>query len=163
MHAWLIVGVILGAMPISPKLQAPFAQRICRYDAAYPGAGKARSYVIHDRDSPDPEARQMTELLRKAGFVVEAVAESVLDEKPGDVFMVFVMPGVNAEAVSEYCRRFSVLSFSGDPKPVRAGLLSIGLEQGVDGRAKIIIHAKSLSQERHRLSSRVVRLAEVIR
>lgn len=77
--------------------------------------------------------------------------------------MVFVMPGVAAEKVSAYCRKHGVLFFSWVPRPVRAGLLSIGLEKGADGRAKIIIHAKSLSQERHQLSSRVVRLAEAIR
>lgn len=73
MHLLLIVGVILGAMPIPPKLQVPFAQRISRYDAAYPGAGKTRSYLIHPQGAPDDEAKEMVELLEKAGFVVRSV------------------------------------------------------------------------------------------
>lgn len=155
-------------MPVSPNLQAPFVAKIARYDRAYPKKDKPKALVLHRSGEPSSETKQMVKLLGNNGFQVQLVTDSSLSSVKDKVFLVFAMPGVDTQALSAFCKKRKVLSFSGDPEPVREGQLSIALELFTEPgesrtKVRILIHAISLGKEDHQMHSSVVKLSEVIR
>ncbi|MDF1563347.1 MAG: YfiR family protein [Deltaproteobacteria bacterium] len=99
----------------------------------------------------------------KTGARAKPVSESDLKNKIREAHVVYVMTGVDAEAVGKLCAAHSVLSITGNPKFVEDGDVSIGLEIASGGRPKIVVNILRVSTEGHTFSSQLLRLARIIR
>jgi hypothetical protein len=146
-------------------MQVVLLAKILRYDDVLGAArpAKIRVIVAHPGKTPDAAASEMAATFTAAGFAeVELVTQGRAPSKVEGAHVVYLMSGVETEAIAAACEKHRVLSFADDIASVEQGLVPIGIGLTSANRPEIIVHLPRLRAQGHELSAQLLRLSRVI-
>ncbi len=147
-------------MPLPLDIQTAMFKKIFSYDRALAADDKMKVLVVH-ADNPS-EVERVVSSFTRAGVSSAGVSESELAASIRLASVVYVLPGVSADAVKSFCARNGVLSISGVPSLAEQGHVSIGLG-AESGKPKIIINLNRVKRENHELSAQLLELSKIVR
>ncbi|MBN1302615.1 MAG: YfiR family protein [Melioribacteraceae bacterium] len=145
-------NILAQGMDIPANLQAALFKKIFAFNNTLKSKGSAEVAVLTGSGS----GGDVVAAFKDAGISVKEVSGSNV---PGDVDVVYVMPGV-ASPKSQTAGK-GVLSISGVGSYAEKGDVAIGI--GVEGgKPKIIIHFAQLKAEGQEISADLLKIAKVI-
>lgn len=160
----LAVAATLHAMPLEPKLQAALLTKIIAYDsslaASQPGT-PPRVLVVYKNASAG--VKNLLDALRDAGIDAFAVSEQTVEEEIMNARLLYLMPDVDADALSELSARAGTLSVSGTAGFAEAGKIAVGFGLGDEGRPQIVVNLTQVQREGHRFAPQFLSLTRIVR
>lgn len=161
------VSVITGsslftapAAAVAPALQGAILAKVLNYDQTLSGRSPKVLIIAMGTDGDAKALAAAFEKLEAAVKVVEPAAFNAAQASWGDA--AYFVPGQLTAAAGELCRTHNVLSMSASVSDVEAGRASVGV--GVSGgKPEIVINVTRVGLEGHKLSSRLLSLARVVR
>ena len=153
-------GQALGQNTQVPlALQAGLFKKIFRFDPILQGTTPLKVLVVFNGSSTKIK-EEVVDAFEAVGISATPVKDSQLLRTSKEDTVAYLMPGV--VSLKRLCEQRGLLSITGTPEMVESGEASIGLEMK-RYQPKIIVHLEQLKAEGHSLSSKVLKLARVIR
>ena len=172
--AWLLsltmlapaASLLAEEMPVDSEQQCTMFKRIFAYDNHLRDSENIVVLVVAQTiDGSDVTA--VTAAFRATGMYPAAIT---IDSFTADLTatlsprstVVYVMPGVDYDAIDAFAASQGFLSVSGLPSLVESGKVSVSVDMAA-GRPQVVVNIPRLTAEGHELSSELLRLARVIR
>jgi hypothetical protein len=159
----LAFSVVAQPQRLEPTLEAVILAKVLLYDQSVSEQQRSLPIGILYRGSPSQEVKQITKAFRNAKASVLPIEIGQLSTHSGSVIALYIPTDVPIGRVSSWCAENKVLSMSATSDTVRSGLTSVAVVPGNNNRAKIVVNLARMAQEHRSLSSKLLRLAEVVR
>lgn len=164
---FVVVATSTGEeMPVDSGQQCSMFKRIFSYDKDLRQSDKIVVIVVGPRtDGPEVDA-VVTAFREKqmypAPVTVSGLTSDLTATLSQQSTVVYVMAGVDYDAVNAFAASHRFLSISGMPSLVESGQVSVGVDMD-DSRPQVVVNMGRLTAEGHELSSELLKLARVIR
>ncbi len=160
---WLLpVAARAGGATVPIAMQAAIFSKVLKYDQTLEQRGGDHRVVVATNGNDAEEARKLVQALESLKLDVSVVDSTGLAAKLRGASAVYVFPNAWSPRLSALCNEHKVLSLSGVEQDATNGRVSVALAV-VDDKPRIIVHLPKSKAEGHHLSSRLLKLAEVIR
>ncbi len=144
---------------VPADLQAAMFQKIFRFDKTL--AGKEVKILIVYEDKAPEIIDELKKEFEKLESPVASAKASELSAKIAEFPVIYIMPGIDTEAVKKLSSENSVLSISGLPELAQNDVVSIAV--GVLREKPIItVNMVQLYAEGHEFSAEFLKLAKII-
>jgi len=167
--AAIVVGVLFirvavaRAMPLEPKLQATLLNKIIAYDSTTASSQPAPVRVLVVYQSPNAMVKKLLDAFREVGLDAFAINEADVESEIANARVLYLMPDVNAAALSELSARAGTLSVSGAAGFAEVGQSAVGLGLSQDGRPQIVVNLAQAQREGHRFAPQFLSLTRIVR
>jgi hypothetical protein len=156
----------LDTMPVGNEQQCTMFKRIFSYDKHLRDSERIIVIVVGTtRRGPDVVAAVQS--FRENGMFPAAVTVDMLSDTLTSTLerastAVYVLPGVDYDAVAEFVATQGFLSVSGIPSLAEQGQVSVSVDLAA-GRPQVVVNMPRLKSEGHELSAELLKLARIIR
>ena len=161
-------GTLLAsaAEMVDPGRQGDMFKRIFSYDKDLRASEKIVVIVVGDARSGGEIDRVAAVFREKGLFPAVVTVADLSDDLTATLTpqsaVLYVMPGVDYDAVKEFAEKQGFLSISGVTSLAEAGHVAVSVDIHA-GKPEIVVNMPRLTTERHELSSELLNLARVIR
>ena len=166
--AWLLVTALAAttATAVGSEQQCAMFKRIFTYDKSLRDSDKIIVLVVgQTNDSPD--IADVAQAFRAKGMypapvTVDGLNADLTATLSPHSTVIYVMPGIDYNAVSAFASSRGFLSVSGDPSLAESGQVSVSVDMA-GSPPQVVVNMPRLTSEGHELSSALLKLARVIR
>ena len=167
--AWTIVSIVLltsvcalAKVEVPVALQGAILSRALSYDQTLKERGGQLRIVLIATGNQDKDANTIGAAFKVQKLSVEIVPPVQASERLKGAAAAYFFPGTWSERLGQDCVLHRVLSISGDQDDAVAARVSLAL--GVSkGKPELVVNLSRTKTEGHVFSSRLLKLAKVIR
>lgn len=150
-------SVIAQTQKVPAKMQAALFKKIFLFDKTIKDQSDIKIYIVFDEKSKN-EKSEISKAFAEEGIKSEAFTKAQFTANASECLVVYIAG--NLIVSPDIFTENKILSLSGNQDLVKKGDVSIGLALE-NGKPKILINKNQLINEKHEVSSQLLKLAEV--